>query len=189
MYPILSYQSVTQPHASTSTFQGDASHPQYQNCSSPSRAHEKLISTSTFVLYLAQAFLRNPAMTTTPEPANEGIYIPTELLWMILSHVQELPNPQETLASCSLVCRQWCSAATFLLYQKPKILPKNFHAFAEAITSPNLPRARKGDLGQYVRRLDLSDLVHHSTKSLTARLLRDVREGLEVFIAPVHTVS
>lgn len=128
-------------------------------------------------------------MATVSEPTGHGIYLPNELLWMILYHVQELPNSQKELASCSLVCCQWYAAAIPLLYRNPKIVPGNFDVFVEAINSPSLERAKKGNLGQYVRRLDLSRLVHHSTKSLTSKLLQNVREGLEVFVAPVHSIS
>lgn len=45
------------------------------------------------------------------------------------------------------------------------------------------------DLGGFVRRLDLSRLVHHSSNSMTARLIGRVRENLEVFIAPAAGFS
>lgn len=45
------------------------------------------------------------------------------------------------------------------------------------------------DLGWFVRRLDLSRLVHHSSNSMTARLIGRVRENLEVFIAPAAGFS
>lgn len=45
------------------------------------------------------------------------------------------------------------------------------------------------DLGGLVRRLDLSRLVHHSSNSMTARLIGRVKENLEVFIAPAAGFS
>ncbi|WEW60559.1 hypothetical protein PRK78_006046 [Emydomyces testavorans] len=128
-------------------------------------------------------------MATYSKPVPQGIYLPTEILSIILSYVQELPDAEKILASCCLISRHWCSVATALLYQRPRITPRNFLAFTSSIVAPNTRSSRKADLGQYVRRLDLSRLVHHSTTSLTSKLLRNVRQKLEVFIAPGHSIS
>ncbi|EER23313.1 hypothetical protein D8B26_001406 [Coccidioides posadasii str. Silveira] len=117
------------------------------------------------------------------------VYLPTEIVHIIFTYIQELPDAPKILSSCCLVSRQWCSIATPLLYREPRIGHRNFAAFAAAFVSPNRPRSQKSDLGQYVRRLDLSELVHHSTVAVTAKLLQNVRPGLEVFIAPAYSLS
>jgi hypothetical protein len=40
------------------------------------------------------------------------------------------------------------------------------------------------DLGSLVQVLDLTGLVHHSSNSLTARLLGRVKKSLKIFAAP-----
>ncbi|EEP80662.1 conserved hypothetical protein [Uncinocarpus reesii 1704] len=129
------------------------------------------------------------AMAADPEPTRH-IYLPPEILCTIFSYIEDQSQANATLRSCCLVCRQWCSVATPFLYREPSIKSGNFAAFAAAVISPiNQPHSQRSDLGQYVRTLDLSELVHHSTNSMTAKLLRAVRQGLELFIAPGRSIS
>ncbi|KAE8375657.1 hypothetical protein BDV26DRAFT_267457 [Aspergillus bertholletiae] len=118
------------------------------------------------------------------------INLPTELIVKIVSYVDgdELDR-QQTLYACCLVSHQWYSAAIASLYERPRVdSGVSFKRFTETI-SPPLGRKNKLNLGSFVHRLNLSHLVHHSSNSLTARLLGRVKENLEVFIAPTLTFS
>src|SRR5699024_162164 len=97
---------------------------------------------------------------------------------------------QRTMHVCCLVSRQWYSAAIAFLYEKPQLdKGRAFYKFTDTISPPVASRKSKMNLGSMVRRLDLSCLVHHSSNSLTSRLLGKVKENLEVFIAPSVTFA
>lgn len=113
--------------------------------------------------------------------------LPSEILLDIISYIDE--KRQQTLYSCCLTSRRWYSVSIVPLYEKPVIHGANFQQFVNTICPESRAYAQKGDLGKYVRRLDLSGIVHHSSKSLTARLLGRVKDGLEVFIAPANSFS
>ncbi|BCS29182.1 F-box domain protein [Aspergillus puulaauensis] len=113
-------------------------------------------------------------------------HLPTEIVVQILNEVaaDEFAR-QKTLHACSLVSRQWYTCAIALLWAKPRIdSGPSFTKFANTISPPIGVRKSKWNLGALVRKLDLSLLVHHSSPSLTARLLGRVKENLEVFLAP-----
>ncbi|RMJ27420.1 F-box domain protein [Aspergillus sp. HF37] len=124
-----------------------------------------------------------------------SVYLPTEILVLIVLFVAAEggraaddalpPARQRTLHACCLVSRQWYSAAIALLYEKPQLgSGMAFNRFTETVCPPVAARKSKWNLGGFVRRLDLSGLVHHSSNSLTARLLGRVKGNLEVFVAP-----
>ncbi|PYH40972.1 F-box domain protein [Aspergillus saccharolyticus JOP 1030-1] len=125
----------------------------------------------------------------TADASNE-IYLPTEIVMQIMSYVSNTSDKpdrrQATLYACCLVSTQWYSAATPHLYERPILrFGSSFTQFAATISPPlHVARKNKLKLGSYVRRLDLSGLVHHSSPSLTARLLGKVKENLVVFSAP-----
>ncbi|RAH42087.1 F-box domain protein [Aspergillus brunneoviolaceus CBS 621.78] len=125
----------------------------------------------------------------TPSTSHE-IYLPTEIVVQIMSYVSNTSDKadrrQATLYACCLVSRQWYSAAIPHLYEKPILrFGSSFTQFTATISPPlHVARKNKLKLGSYVRRLDLSGLVHHSSPSLTARLLGKVKENLVVFSAP-----
>lgn len=115
------------------------------------------------------------------------IYLPTELIVLIVSFVaaDESDRRQPTLHSCCFVSRQWYSAAIAFLYERPRLDSGTaFKQFTETISPRIGARRSKVNLGALVHRLDLHLLVHHSSPSLTARLLGRVKDNLEVFIAP-----
>lgn len=118
--------------------------------------------------------------------SSHPIYLPTEILVQIVRFVAaDEAGRQEALYACCLVSRQWYSAAVEYLYQKPRVHRGNaFQQFTATICPGVGARRNKLNLGSFVRRLDLSRLVHHSSNSLTSRLLGRVKENLEVFIAP-----
>lgn len=117
------------------------------------------------------------------------IHLPTEIVVLIVSFAatdeDDDARRQSTMYACCLVSRRWYSAAVAFLYERPRLdKGLSFKKFTDTVCPPIAARKSKLNLGNLVRRLDLSGLVHHSTNSLTARLLGRVRENLEVFIAP-----
>ncbi|KAL1971056.1 hypothetical protein VTN77DRAFT_7 [Rasamsonia byssochlamydoides] len=125
--------------------------------------------------------------------ASTAVFLPTEIVIQIVSAVAEdddLDGRQETLYSCCLVSRQWYSAAVPFLYERPRLdKGRSFEKFTRVICPPVGAPKSKANLGSFVRRLNMSGLVHHSSNSLTARLLGRVKENLEVFIAPAASFS
>ncbi|KAL4881135.1 hypothetical protein BJY04DRAFT_66469 [Aspergillus karnatakaensis] len=114
------------------------------------------------------------------------IHLPTEIVVQILDEVaaDEFAR-QRDLHACCLVSRQWYTCAISLLWETPRINTGfSFSRFAQTISPPLGARKSKWNLGELVHKLDLSALVHHSSPSLTARLLGRVKQNLEVFIAP-----
>lgn len=126
-----------------------------------------------------------------PMHSSRHIHVPTEIVVQIVSYVagDELER-QKTLYACCLVSRQWYSAAIAFLYERPRVDSGiSFQRFTETISPPIGVRKNKLNLGSFVHRLNLSHLVHHSSNSLTARLLGRIKENLEIFIAPTLTFS
>jgi hypothetical protein len=126
-------------------------------------------------------------------PAAVEVYLPTEIVLQIVSIVAASSGGdrrQKILYNCSLVSRQWYSATTPYLYEKPRLESgTTFQKFTAVVCPPvGAPKSRT-NLGSLVRRLDMSRLVHHSSNSVTARLLGRVKENLEVFIAPAASFS
>ncbi|KAL1999147.1 hypothetical protein VTN02DRAFT_4990 [Thermoascus thermophilus] len=127
-------------------------------------------------------------------------YLPDEILLQIVSHIarddddddddDDDARRQATLYTCCLISRQWYSVAVPFLYERPQLATGTaFQKFTATVCPPVGVRGSKMKLGSLVRRLDLSPLVHHSSNSLTARLLGRVKENLEVFIAPMISFS
>lgn len=119
-------------------------------------------------------------LSPPPTPTNSK-YIPMEILFLILEFVD--PCRQDVFASASLVSRQWYFVSQRFLYRNPKIYGNNYLKFVATI-SPSSTNIKPSPLASFVKRLDLSSLVHHARPSLNARLLRRVQVSLEEFIAP-----
>ena len=120
--------------------------------------------------------------------SSRQIHLPTEIVVSIVSFAaadEDDARRQRTMYACCLLSHQWYSAAVAFLYEKPR-LGKGlaFKKFTDTVCPPIAARKSKLNLGSLVRRLDLSILVHHSTNSLTSRLLGRVKENLEVLMAP-----
>lgn len=123
-----------------------------------------------------------------------SVYLPAEVVVNIVEFVfgedtTFLPDQKEKqrdLRSCCLVSRQWYSASIGFLYHRPCFLKGNsFVQFTNTVCPPvGTRRKRNVDLGSLVHCLDLGGLVHHSSNSLTARLLGRVKKNLEYFVAP-----
>ncbi|KZF19267.1 hypothetical protein L228DRAFT_271510 [Xylona heveae TC161] len=116
--------------------------------------------------------------------ARKDIYLPPELVIHILSFIPLKPSSQTTLWSCCLVSRTWYTAAVPLLYDSPHITGRNFTRFITTVCPSINAHVRKSELADLVRRLDMGELVHNGSKSLTARLLGRVKVRLEEFVAP-----
>ena len=110
--------------------------------------------------------------------------LPLEIIELILSHIPLSYYSQPTLHACTLVSRAWYSASIARLYEKPIIIGKNYDLFVRSVCPSINANIRKNGLAELVKTLDLSRLVHHGSKSLTARLLGRVKAGIEVFTAP-----
>ncbi|CAG8887898.1 unnamed protein product [Penicillium egyptiacum] len=118
------------------------------------------------------------------------VHLPTEVLILIAKFIfddwrTDYPSFQVTLQRFCLVSRQWYSAGIEFLYYRPQLGEGNsFSLFTKTVCPPIRSRERKVDLGSLVHDLNLSVLVHHSSNSLTARLLGRVKKNLKSFVAP-----
>lgn len=135
-------------------------------------------------------------LTLTTTATNKPIFIPTEIILQIVSRLDRSlrgHERQQTLYNVCLLSHQWYSAALSFLYSRPRLEKGNaYRKFTDVLCPPaGLPKTSmmSKDLGGFVRRLDLSRLVHHSSNSMTARLIGRVKENLEVFIAPAAGFS
>lgn len=68
-------------------------------------------------------------------------------------------------------------------YLYPKITSRNYIKFVTTI-APSSTNVKPSPLSSFIRRLDLSRIIHESKPSFTARLLRRTNGSLEEFIAP-----
>ena len=127
------------------------------------------------------------AEAASNSPPDESIFVPPlplEVIDNILSFVPRVPASQPTLHACTLISRAWYSAAIGRLYEVPTITGRNYDMFTKSICPSINAHIRKNGLAELVRVLDLSVLVHHGSKSLTARLLGRVKAGLVELVAP-----
>lgn len=132
---------------------------------------------------------RSPQPTQTHLiPLPREILLPSEIITSILQHLPPVQPPdktgQKTLWACALISRPWYAATIALLYATPYLHGGNFNQFADAICPSKNAKIRRSTLSPLVRRLDMGDLVHNASKSLTARLLGRLKGNLEEFIAP-----
>ena len=61
---------------------------------------------------------------------------------------------------------------------------KNFQRFVRTMCPSINAHIRKTSFSNMVKELDMGNLVHDSCRSLTARILSRLKDGLEVFVAP-----
>ncbi|KAI9674843.1 MAG: hypothetical protein M1829_003583 [Trizodia sp. TS-e1964] len=112
------------------------------------------------------------------------VFLPSEVIFNILSFIPRRASSQPTLHACSLVSRQWYAAAVLLLYERPHISGRNFKQFVATICPSVNAHVRKSELAILVKALDMGYLVHDGSRSLTARILGRLKGGLEEFVAP-----
>ncbi|KAG9244555.1 hypothetical protein BJ878DRAFT_460084 [Calycina marina] len=124
------------------------------------------------------------APTWTSAPPSKEISLPAEIIIQILSYITELPLPQHALHSCALISHIWYSVTIPHLYARPRITGTNYDPFIRTICPSKNAYVRHSPLAALVLRLDMSRLVHNSSRSLTARLLGRLKPNLEEFIAP-----
>ncbi|THZ66865.1 hypothetical protein D6C86_01158 [Aureobasidium pullulans] len=129
-----------------------------------------------------------PIRDDDPKPhgyhSTEPAYLPDELVLEILSYVSHTPEAQKSLHTCCLLSRQWYTAALPYLYAYPKIYGKNYDPFVRTLCPSINLRVKDSPLASLVKVLNLGLLVHHSSKSVTARVLRRTEASLEEFVAP-----
>ncbi|KAJ5903066.1 hypothetical protein N7504_005449 [Penicillium tannophilum] len=129
-------------------------------------------------------------------------YFPTEVLIIIAEYVYDLETygdslthnrredaklkRQSTLFNFCLVCHQWYSVGIEPLYREPSVANGNrFMKFTKTLCPPTKARNKtKSDLGSMIHVLNLGQLVHQSSNSVTARLLNKASENLVNFTAP-----
>lgn len=119
-----------------------------------------------------------PSWSTLP------VYLPDEIILEIVEYLSRFPDARHTLAACCLLSRQWHAAAVPSLYARPWLVGKNFDSFVRAICPSINLHVRKSPLSELVKTLDMSQLIHSSSKSTTARMLGRTKGNLEEFIAP-----
>ncbi|KAK6580553.1 hypothetical protein PZA11_006789 [Diplocarpon coronariae] len=126
----------------------------------------------------------NSSMSSSETVFSREILLPTEIISQILLYIPRRPSTQPLLWSCSLVSRAWYTSAIVPLYKRPFITPSNFAQFVQTVCPSKNAHIRHSPLATLVKSLDMGDLVHNSSKSLTARLLGRLKGNLEQFVAP-----
>ncbi|KAJ5156076.1 hypothetical protein N7492_008879 [Penicillium capsulatum] len=127
-------------------------------------------------------------------PTKERMHLPTEILVDIanaLYMTRESTEPrmeflrQQDMYNFCLVSRQWYRAGIACLYRQPQLFGGNrFALFAGTICPPSRKKKPTLELGSMVESLWLDKLVHHSSNSVTARLLSRTHKSLVEFVAP-----
>ncbi|KAH6665475.1 hypothetical protein B0J14DRAFT_606195 [Halenospora varia] len=128
-----------------------------------------------------------PSPSPSPEllkPPTRELQLPSEIVSQILSFIPLRPRSQYTFWSCALVCRTWYGCAIPLLYVHPHLDGSNFSTFIRTICPSKNAHIRQTPLSVFVKRLDMSELVHNSSRSLTARILGRLKGNIEGFVAP-----
>jgi hypothetical protein len=126
--------------------------------------------------------------TQSPQPptsaGKDPSHLPLEILILIVSFIPPGPQSQPTLHALTLVSRLCYSAAIADLYRCPYIDGSRFNQFVRSVCPSINARVKKNGLADFIVRLDMRNLVHESSNSVTARLLGRVKGGLEEFMAP-----
>lgn len=120
----------------------------------------------------------------TPYDPSKEVHLPTEIILQILSYIPQRGSSQGILWTCCLINRAWYSATVPLLYARPCLGGGNFQQAVATLCPSKNAHIRRSELSEFVRRLDMGELVHDGSKSLTARLLGRLKGGLEEFVAP-----
>jgi len=119
----------------------------------------------------------------TSQFSREGL-LPLEIISQIISFIPRRVSSQSTLWACTLVNRTWYSAGIALLYERPYLTGGNFAEFVTTVCPSKNAHIRQSALAVLVRKLDMGELVHNASRSLTARLLGRLKGNLEEFVAP-----
>ncbi|KUJ13720.1 uncharacterized protein LY89DRAFT_146057 [Mollisia scopiformis] len=119
-----------------------------------------------------------------PSKSGREVLLPSEIISHILSYIPHRVSTQGTFWACSLVSRAWYSASITALYERPILTGGNFDQFVTTVCPSKNAHIRRSALSVLVKRLDMGDLVHNASKSLTARLLGRLKGNIEEFVAP-----
>jgi hypothetical protein len=119
-----------------------------------------------------------------PSHSGREVLLPSEIISHILSYIPRRENMQSTFWACSLVSRAWYSASIALLYNRPYVNGGNFSEFVRTVCPSKNAHIRQSTLAVLVRKLDMGELVHNASRSLTARLLGRLKGNIEEFVAP-----
>jgi hypothetical protein len=119
-----------------------------------------------------------------PSQSSREILLPSEIIANILCFIPRRTSSQSTFWACTLVSRAWYSASIELLYSRPYLNGGNFAEFVSTVCPSKNAHIRRSTLAVLVRRLDMGELVHNASKSLTARLLGRLKGNVEEFVAP-----
>ncbi|KAF1934319.1 uncharacterized protein M421DRAFT_50857 [Didymella exigua CBS 183.55] len=113
-------------------------------------------------------------------------YLPDEILLEVITYIEawDVRSKQATLAHFCAVNRQWYDVAVQRLYEQPYLAGRAYDLFVRTICPSVLAHIKHQALASLVRSLDLSHIIHQSTKSTTARLLGRTKASLQVFVAP-----
>lgn len=117
-------------------------------------------------------------------PHSKEIILPPEIISQIVSYVHRRASSQQMLWACALVSRIWYSSTIPLLYECPHLHGGNFQQFVSTVCPSKNAHIRHSSLALLVRKLDMGELVHNASKSLTARLLGRLKLHIEKFVAP-----
>lgn len=120
---------------------------------------------------------------------DEEVPLPIEIILQILTYIPHNSQYQKTLYSCCMINRAWYSAAIPYLYERPYLDGSNFIEFVGTVCPSKNAHIRQSALAGFVRRLDMGELVHDGSKSLTARVLGRLKGGLVEFRAPQASFS
>ncbi|KAF1952607.1 hypothetical protein CC80DRAFT_495144 [Byssothecium circinans] len=123
-------------------------------------------------------------MDMVTQPPRFANYLPDELLIEILNYIPRDAEHQHVLATFCMVNRQWYDVGIATLYEAPHLWGAHFDLFVRTLCPSINTRIKKCELAHLVKSLNLSHIVHQSTKAITARLLARTKHSLEVFIAP-----
>jgi hypothetical protein len=124
------------------------------------------------------------SLAMLPSESAREVLLPTEIISHILSYIPGRENTQSTFWACCLVSRTWYSASIALLYDRPYLNGGNFAEFVTTVCPSKNAHIRQSTLAVLVRRLDMGELVHNASRSLTARLLGRLKGNIEEFVAP-----
>ncbi|KAE8448994.1 hypothetical protein EG329_008582 [Mollisiaceae sp. DMI_Dod_QoI] len=119
-----------------------------------------------------------------PSKSGREILLPSEVISDILSYIPRRVSAQGTFWACTMVSRAWYSASIALLYERPYLNGSNFAEFVTTVCPSKNAHIRQSALSVLVKRLDMGELVHNSSRSLTARLLGRLKGNIEEFVAP-----
>jgi hypothetical protein len=123
------------------------------------------------------------ALAILPKSSRE-ILLPLEIISQIIAFIPRHQKYQSTIWACTLVSRSWYSASISALFERPWLSGGNFNQFVATVCPSKNAHIRQSTLAILVKRLDMGELVHNASKSLTARLLGRLKGNIEQFVAP-----